>query len=336
MEADKRIPWYKRMYRAAREVEWSWSLLGYLGFGGKVTTILSGFLTAAVAWLQGYGALGVIAAGMFVAACATIVVAGARAPRPALPINDQRMLPSARPTPTADKERRNRAQQIIRGFPDPERNLLRSLLESPRPRLPSEDRAFRSLRQAQLIEKIHDVGEEDRNIWDVAPDVRDLAEDLLGAMETAETATQETGPIPFIERYGVDSPPRIRVRNRGEHGTFSAQCRIIRGNTGERDVPLRSVWEPGDIEGSVEIGAGQYQDLRILRDQVRPEIPFTNVQVMEDTTIQSSTGGEMPYPAEPWIEIEVSISAGGHPTIHRFLWFSETEFWCVYPGGLKP
>lgn len=73
--------WWERLYRAAREIEWHWSLLGFLGVGGKVTAVLSGLGGALIALMTGWAIVPALAFGMFLAACATIVVAGARAPR---------------------------------------------------------------------------------------------------------------------------------------------------------------------------------------------------------------------------------------------------------------
>jgi hypothetical protein len=79
----KRGSYLTRAWSAARDLEWNWSLLGYLGVSGKVTTVVTGIGTSAIAFLGGSSVAPVIVFGLLAAAAATVVVAGARAPRPA-------------------------------------------------------------------------------------------------------------------------------------------------------------------------------------------------------------------------------------------------------------
>lgn len=89
-----RIPrWLVRAWNALREFEWSWSLLGYLGFGGKVTAMIGAIGTAIIASLQGANAASVIVTGMVTAAALVIVVGAARAP--SLKIGKTKRLQSA-------------------------------------------------------------------------------------------------------------------------------------------------------------------------------------------------------------------------------------------------
>ncbi len=72
--------WLGRAWAALREFEWSWSLVSYLGIGGKMSVIISGGATAIIAALQGVNASGAIMAGTVTAAALVILFGAARAP----------------------------------------------------------------------------------------------------------------------------------------------------------------------------------------------------------------------------------------------------------------
>ena len=143
--------------------------------------------------------------------------------------------------------------------------------------------------------------------------------------DAGPTSDATVEAMPVLTAYDKGPPPRIQIRNDGARGIFNAQCEIRRGNTGEfnRAVPVK--WEMGDESGAVQLGRGQDRWLQIERPQITPDIPFRDVE-LGNGVIQSSTGGKMPAPDNPWIEFKVDISGDGGQLIIWFRWCSVCGF----------
>lgn len=85
--------WLRRVWVGAREVEWNWSLLGYLGLSGKVVAVLTTVGGALIAFLTGWAVVPALCAGGFLGACATVIIAGARAPVPVVAAHEDAPAP---------------------------------------------------------------------------------------------------------------------------------------------------------------------------------------------------------------------------------------------------
>lgn len=164
----------------------------------------------------------------------------------------------------------------------------------------------------------------DKVIWD--RDARELAglRDSIGVGEgrIQELEARLTNlPRPRLDGYDGGPPPRVKIVNDGGRGTFEAQCIIVGGNTGEKGKHILTRWEPGNLEGPVEIPGSHERWLRILREQIAADVPFRNVTVIPTSDLYvSSTGGSMQVPPDPWIELEINVSSEGDPLVERFSW----------------
>ena len=139
-----------------------------------------------------------------------------------------------------------------------------------------------------------------RKLRSAVPALRETTKPQKAAREEPETPP---GPTPRIIASDGNGPLRLQIENVGARGTFTAQCKVKGGNTGERDAVIPVTWESGDNGGSADIATGHDKWLRIERDQI-----------LATDSPRS--------PDSPWIDLEVNISTDGGQLVERFLWCS--------------